>query len=218
MLDYIFAKRQAVESLILQYLELLSQARKVFDDALAIFLDHSHRQDFAALVEETHRHESKADDVLLQINEMMYGEALQMESRGDIMRVLASIDKITEIFERILYKIQIEKLDLPEFMRAATREFVISSLEACDLLQTQLQCLFNGEPGIRDLLSRIDAQESRCDRIERKLLAMIFDSDLDHYAKLQLRDLIAGIGTLSDQADRVSKLVNILNLKMRGQA
>jgi len=43
----------------------------------------------------------------------------------------------------------------------------------------------------------------------------VFDSDLDKVDQLQLKELIIALGEISDQADRVSKRVNIITLKRR---
>jgi uncharacterized protein Yka (UPF0111/DUF47 family) len=69
--------------------------------------------------------------------------------------------------------------------------------------------------GVRALLSAIDQNESHCDHIERRIIIKIFDSDLDPFQKLQLKEMIVYMGEISDQADRVSKLVNIMTIKRR---
>ena len=68
---------------------------------------------------------------------------------------------------------------------------------------------------MRSLLSSIDQNESHCDHIERRIIVKIFDSDIDPFLKLQLKELVLAMGEISDEADRVSKRVNIINLKRR---
>jgi uncharacterized protein Yka (UPF0111/DUF47 family) len=43
----------------------------------------------------------------------------------------------------------------------------------------------------------------------------VFESDLEKVDKLQLKELIIALGEISDQADRISKRVNIMTLKRR---
>jgi uncharacterized protein Yka (UPF0111/DUF47 family) len=47
------------------------------------------------------------------------------------------------------------------------------------------------------------------------MIMKVFESDLDPFLKLQLKDLIIEMGEISDQADRVSKRVNIITMKRR---
>jgi uncharacterized protein Yka (UPF0111/DUF47 family) len=64
-------------------------------------------------------------------------------------------------------------------------------------------------------MNKIDQYESHCDHIEKNLIQQIFNSKIDPYIKIQLKELILHVGDISDQADRVSKLINILSLKRR---
>jgi uncharacterized protein Yka (UPF0111/DUF47 family) len=75
--------------------------------------------------------------------------------------------------------------------------------------------MMKNRQGIRALMSTIDHNESHCDHIERNLMIKVFDADLDKVDKLQLKELIIALGEISDQADRVSKRVNIMTLKRR---
>jgi uncharacterized protein Yka (UPF0111/DUF47 family) len=64
-------------------------------------------------------------------------------------------------------------------------------------------------------MATIDHNESHCDHIERSLMIKVFDSDLDKVDQLQLKEVVIALGEISDQADRVSKRVNIITLKRR---
>jgi uncharacterized protein Yka (UPF0111/DUF47 family) len=64
-------------------------------------------------------------------------------------------------------------------------------------------------------MATIDQNESHCDHIEQRMMTRLFESDLEPFLKLQLKELIIAMGEISDQADRVSKRVNILTMKRR---
>ena len=61
----------------------------------------------------------------------------------------------------------------------------------------------------------IDTNESHCDHIERRIIAKIFQSDIDPFLKLQTKELVLKMGDISDQTDRVSKIINIISMKRR---
>ncbi|MBW2442626.1 MAG: DUF47 family protein [Deltaproteobacteria bacterium] len=63
------------------------------------------------------------------------------------------------------------------------------------------------------MVAKVDHNESRCDRIERRIITKIFDSDIDPFQKLQLKEMIIHMGEISDQADRFSKRINIISMK-----
>jgi uncharacterized protein Yka (UPF0111/DUF47 family) len=43
----------------------------------------------------------------------------------------------------------------------------------------------------------------------------LFESDLEPFLKMQLKELVIVLGEISDQVDRVSKRVNIMAMKRR---
>ena len=88
-------------------------------------------------------------------------------------------------------------------------------MESCELFVGQIEVMIKKKVGIRALLYTIDQNESRCDHIERRIIIKLFDSDVDPFLKLQLKEMVIIMGEISDQADRISKRVNIMALKRR---
>jgi predicted phosphate transport protein (TIGR00153 family) len=167
------------------------------------------------LIAQTHKFESRADDIRNDIIEMMYSKVLIPESRGDIFRLLESIDLIPNHFEAVLFMIQSQKIKIPDFIVPNLREFMRISLECCDLVIRQVDAYFNKTEDIKALVSTIDSHESRCDHMEREIVSKIFDADMDPFEKMQLKELVGQMGEIADQADRVSRSVYIINIKRR---
>jgi hypothetical protein len=215
MFKFLFKKEQQLESLITQYLENLTRTQEHFVKAMDTCLDQGLCGEFAFLIEQTHKFESKADEIKEDINVLMYSRALIPESREDIMNLLEQVECIPRIFELILHLIRSQKLKLPEFIMLDVKDLIRISVESCDLMVKQIDLMLNNRQGIRALMSTIDHNESHCDHIERSLMIKVFESNIDRIDKLQLKELIIALGEISDQADRISKRVNILNLKRR---
>jgi hypothetical protein len=204
-----------LQSLIYDYLETLKRIQDNFWRAITTCIEKPCSEDLAFLTGQTHKFESKADDIREEIKAMMYGKTLIPESRGDIMGLMEALDLIPGLFQRILYMIQTQELTLPDFIASEFRDLVGLSLECCDQLREQIAALFEKTKDMRDLLSAIDTKESHCDHIERRLITKVFKSDVDPFLKLQLKDLILQVGEISDQADRVARRVNIIYMKRR---
>lgn len=213
MLKIFFKKQLQIESLIYDYLENFKMTKQHFYEALDTCLKKGVCGDFDFLVEQTHKFESKADDIREEIKTLMYSKALIPESRGDIMGLLESIDEIPRILELILNMIKTQKLAIPDFIVSDIKELIKVSLDSCDLLFKQISALFKKSEELRSLVSKIDHNESHCDHIERRIISTIFDSDIDPFQKLQLKEMIIHMGEISDQADRVSKRINIISMK-----
>jgi predicted phosphate transport protein (TIGR00153 family) len=180
-----------------------------------ICLDEGLCDNFRFFTDQTHKCESKADDIREEINLLMYSKALIPEAREDIMRLMESIDEIPRYIELVLNMIHTQKLTVPGLIILDVKELVQVSLESCDLMVKQIDLMLKKQEGIRALVSNIDHNESHCDHIERRIISKIFDSDLDPFQKLQVKEMIVNLGEISDQADRVSKRVNIMTMKRR---
>ncbi len=215
MFSFLFKKENLLDTLILQYLENLTRTQEHFVKAMDTCLDEGICGQFSFLIDQTHKFESKADEIREEVNLLMYSRALIPESREDIMNLLEHMDVIPRIFELILHLIRTQKLKIPPFIEAETKDLIRISVESCELMIRQVELMLKNKEGIRALLATIDHNESHCDHIERSLMIKVFDSDLETCAKLQLKELIIAMGEISDQADRVSKRVNIMTLKRR---
>ncbi len=215
MFKFLFRKEQKIESLIYDYLDRMRMAQENFLKAMNTYFEKSFCEDFEFLIEQTHKVESRADDIRNEIETMMYAKALIPESRGDILGLLEAIDQIPSVFERILYIIQTQRLSIPDFLVLDIKELLRVSLECCDLLIKQVEALFKKSEKVRSLGLPIDNNESHCDHIERRLITRVFDSDLDPFQKLQLKEMVIQMGEISDQADRVSRRVYIISVKRR---
>jgi hypothetical protein len=215
MLNFLFKKELQLEKLIYSYLENLGMIQKHFVKAMNICLKEGVSDDFCFLMDQTHKFESRADDLRDEINELMYSRALIPESREDIMALLERLDRIPRSFEHVLNIILTEKIALPDFLVLDIQELIRISMESCDLMAKQIDVMIKKREGIRALMSTIDQNESHCDHIERRIIVKLFESDLEPFLKMQLKELVIVLGEISDQVDRVSKRVNIMAMKRR---
>jgi uncharacterized protein len=167
------------------------------------------------LAEQTHKAESKADDMRYAVESLMYEKALLPESRGDILGLLEAVDAIPGIFDRILYTIDNRRILVPANVIPDLREMVQISVEAVDAFIKQLRALFTGHEDVRALIRTIDQNESHVDHIERHVMRSIFDSAIDPFIKLQSKDLVMALSDISDLAHQVSRRVYIISVKRR---
>ena len=212
---FLFKKEDRLEHLIYDYLGALKQTEEFFLKAFDTCLESSHCETFDFLSNQVHKAEAKADDIREEIKSIMYGKALIPDSRGDVMGLLEAMDRIPHLFELVLFMIQTQKINIPEFLIADIRDLIRISLESCDLMSDQVEALFKKKKGIRELLKTIDMNESHCDHIERRIITKLFDSSVEPFDKLQIKELVVQIGNISDETDRVSKRINIISMKRR---
>jgi predicted phosphate transport protein (TIGR00153 family) len=189
--------------------------QKYFLKAMNSWLKDGICDDFYFLIDQTHKFESEADELRDEINELMYSRALIPESREDIMTLIERVDEIPRSLERILSMISTQKIALPEFLVPDIHEIMRISMKSCELMAKQIDVMIKKKEGIRAFMSTIDQNENHCDHIEQRIIVKLFESDLKPFYKLQFKDLVAVLGEISDQVDRVSKRVNIMTMKRR---
>lgn len=215
-MNFLFKKQKQVESLIYKYLNSISLVQENFLKALNIYFEKGlNDREFDFMVEETHKAESRSDDLRYEIETMMYAKALIPESRGDILELMEAMDNVPNQLELILFMIQTQKLNVPEFLVPDIKDLVRVSLEACTLLIEEIEALFSESDRVDKIVSSIDQKESQGDHIERRIITKLFESDLDTARKILVKELIIEIGEIADQADLVSRRVSIINIKRR---
>ena len=115
-MKFLFKKQKQVEDLIYKYLDSITRVQENFLRALDTFFDKGPvNRDFDFMVEETHKAESRSDDLRNEIETMMFAKALIPESRGDILELLEAMDKVPNLLELILYMIQMY-CSIPAFL------------------------------------------------------------------------------------------------------
>jgi len=75
--------------------------------------------------------------------------------------------------------------------------------------------LFREPELLQKLSNDIDINESSCDQLERRLITQLFNSELDTYQKILIKELILEMGDITDRTNRVSRQINIISIKRR---
>jgi len=213
--DFFLKKQRLIENYVFDYLEQWEKCLEDFKSAMDVYLTEGLGEKFDYYVEHTHKMESRADDLRKKIEWEMYSKALLPESRGDILGLLETMDKIPNKAESILYQIQLQRLRWPEELTPSLRRIVDLTCEAIQLVYEAAKALISQEGDIHRLADGIDDKESECDHAERDIIARIFAMDIDTAEKALLKELIIELGTLTDRAENVSDRLTLLSVKRR---
>jgi len=216
MFRFLFKKQKEVENLIGEYTRSVEIAQEMFLQSMETYFQTGRcSPTFEVLSLETHKTESRTDDILDKIVKLLHEKALVPDLRGDILRLLETADEIPDQFDRILANICNEKIMLPESLNLDFKELLTVSLEACTLTMESVRSILDrGERAAR-LLFRTDQLESQGDQIEKRIIVRIFESDWDPLQKILLRDLTQRMGDIADSAVQVCRQVNLIVTKRR---
>ena len=209
----IWGKQKHLEALLAEYQneiratvsEMIKTLEKCSGDYDSSFLKDS--------VRDVHLHERKADDIRREIEVLMYAKALFPESRGDILALVESIDRIANQSEKAVWMMQTHHLTIPPAFQPGILTLAKVSAEAASELLEASAKLFTNYKIAAEFLGKVDQLESEADRIEATLTEQVFLSDLEGVRKILMRDLIHNLAQVSDRAHNVADRIRIIIAK-----
>lgn len=208
-----FKRQNRVEEMINNYVHHFLECIESFKTGMKCYLEKGTGADFDYWVNKTHKEESALDDLRRTIEMELYSKALLPESRGDILGLLETTDRIPNKVESILFQIQCENIKLPHDLLSDLETLLQQSYESCNAVGEAIKNLFQKRDKIMELTRKIDQYESFCDHIERRMITKIFKSDIDTGEKVVLKQLILQIGDITDAAENVSDRITISSVK-----
>ncbi len=211
---FFWKKQETIEKMISRYFERCDTCFELFEKAFASFVDSGQSEAFDAAVGKTHDAESAADDLRREVELTLYGKALLPESRGDILGLLESFDRLPNRAETVLFAMRCQRMVIPAAMLPSFKELVAINLKAYYALRKAVDDLFNNPRITLHSTKEVDEIESTCDRLERDIICGIFDNtELDTGTKVLLRDLVLVIGSISDRAEEAADRIGIVAIK-----
>ena len=212
----LFYKREKeVHGLIKEYFETADQALEEFEVAMRCFFDAGPCDEFREGDKRIHAAESRADDLVREIEKMLYSRSLLPESRGDLLGLLESFDKMPNLAETITFMVDTQQITLPEQYREQFVKLLDVNVESYRLVRQTVDKLFTDPDSVGEAVGPVDAKESESDRLEGELIRAVYSSDLDKADMIQLRELVQRIGDISDRAENVAGRLEIISLKRR---
>jgi len=208
----LFGKTKALEAQTEEFCNKVSEGSLAFRIGLLAYLT-GDREAFAEKQRQVSEIESRADQLRRDIQRRLYLETLLPESRGDVLEVLENTDKILNSCESAMWQFFIEK---PEFSDEVAGEFtklVLTVVDAVDALVLALRAFFRGDQSISDHMHKVMFYETEADKINHRVLGLVFDSDSDLSYKNQIRHLVLHIDYIADIAEDVADRLAIFSLK-----
>jgi len=208
-------KQKEIEGAIEDYLKQTESCVEAFGEAIEVYFSEGLGDSFEELRKKTHVCESEADDKRREIERTMYGKALIPASRGDILRMLESLDQIPNKCDSVLNQIGLQSMSVPAEYVDAIKQLVKVNMESYQLLCHGARYLVADINEVLPALDKVDAKESESDKNERDLIKTIFDSSMDKADKILLKELVLEIGSISDRAENAADRIGIIAIKQQ---
>jgi len=209
----LFGRTRQLESEIDQFLDVLGDANLAFKQALTLYLQDGKSERFLEKREQISDLETHADDLRRKILTHMYAETLMPDARGDILKLLTSLDNIINKLEEALWYFETEVPDIPEVFHAAYLELTDLSCAAVESLVLASRAFFRDASAIKDHMHKVLFYESESDRLVTQLRGEIFSSELPLPNKIHLRFFAERIVWIADIAEDIADELAIYSIK-----
>jgi predicted phosphate transport protein (TIGR00153 family) len=206
-------KQENIEQLLDQYFDGCDECFELFEKAMDIFFTQGLGEQFENAVLAVHSSESKADDRRREIEYLLYGKALLPESRGDILGLLETYDRLPNIAETVLFVLSCQQTTFPEPLVEQFKLLVKLNVESYRLARKAVDALMTNPKSTLSATKEVDHKESESDRVERELVRDIFKRDDDTGVKLLYKEYVILIGNISDRAEKVADRIGIIAIK-----
>ena len=212
-LSLLFKKQYAVEEKVQRLLRFLVDMAHLYQAAYESYFEGS-LEEFYKRNQELGQIEKQLDELGHQIQMTLLHESLMPNSRDDLLWFLTKLDKVPSSFKHSLVDILFEKPEIPEELHSSMKNMLIHTHLAVQALAHATDSLFSDLRSVRQHVEEVSRQESEVDKIEYKLLQMVFENKKYELAiKYQLKGILKQIGRVTNLAEDVADTVLILATK-----
>jgi predicted phosphate transport protein (TIGR00153 family) len=211
----LFKKEKEVIEFIVKHVDLIERSVKSALKTIESYLDDDISQ-AKVFARNTRNQESEADTIRFEIRDKLYSGAYLPLLRGDIYKLVESIDKVGNAAEACSDFFLNQRPLIPGGLKPHFLEVSKESLEVIRSLKLAVMCYLKGDckiETIRDHTKEIGLQESRVDKLEWDLTKEIFNSELDFAHQNHLKLCLDSIVEVSDRAEDAGDQLELATLK-----
>jgi len=211
---FAFGKNKELLAKLEEYFKVVGETIDLFRESMLHMLKNGIDEHFQTLTEKTHHCESNADDVRRSIELDMYQKSLLPESRGDLLGILETIDRIPNRAERILFMFITQQTKMLPEIKPDIEELLKLSVETIKYTVDATRDCFGPREKINDLNRQVDNNESIGDGLERKMITKIFTSDkIDTGEKILQKELVIQLGAMCDLCENALDRIMVTSVK-----
>lgn len=211
-MDILFRRTRHLERQVDEYLDLVVQGGLVFKQGMRYYLE-GRTGEFEERMAELDRIESRADGLRRDVENELYTHTLIPESRGDVLGVLESSDRVLNQTAFNLKEYSIERPAFPEPLRPILMELVEAVVAAQEAMVLAVRAYFRNPAAVRDHVTKTLFYETESDRAGERLRREIFAMDVDLSHKIQMRHFALRVDSVADLAEDVCDRLAIAVIK-----
>ncbi len=199
---------------LFEFLDVISKTLLELRRTIEAYLKQEETR-FTELVEVVRKSEHDADNLRREVETLMYGGAFLPNSRGDLLGIIESADRVANKAEYIADILDLERPAIPPVFAPNFFRLVDLSIETYEALKLAINYLFEDLDKVTEKILLVEQKEHDVDIVERSMIKQIFALDIPHSQKLHLKELVRSIADIADRAEDCSDRVQVVSLKRR---
>lgn len=200
--------------LIERFLNTVDQGMLIFKEGVKNYL-HGNKESFLDNLKTLSTLETDADIIKRKIENILYTQSLMPQLRGDILKLLESLDNILDLAKSNLFQFDVEVPYIPAEIHPDLVKLTELSGAAVESVIPASKAYFRDPASVKETLHRVYLFEKEADKLADAIKRKVFQEmpNLKLSEKFHLRYFTLHIENLSDAAQNVADLLSIMAIK-----
>lgn len=208
----LFKKHKQLEEQIDEYLDLLIQGGLLFKQGIKFYLQ-GHLDEFEIRLHELTNVEQKGDELRRHIETKLYLRTLIPESRGDVLGLLESFDKVLNRINETLLQISVEIPEIPDDLDPLYSDLVEYTILTVEGMVKAIRAYFRDLTSVRDSINQVLFYRKETNKTAEKFKRAVFRRDLRLSHKIHLRYFAYHVELIAEEAEDVCDRLSIATIK-----
>ena len=207
-----FKKTKELEMQIDEYLDCVVKGGLLFKQGLKFYLQEKF-EDFEDRLKSLDQCESQADGLRRSIESQLYIQTLIPESRGDVLGLLESSDRVLNLTAETLLEFSVETPNILTAIRGMLLDLAEASINSLDGMVLAIRSYFRDLTAVRDHISKAQFYEHESDKLAEKIKRTVFKMDIELSHKSHIRYFVLRMENIADRAEDVCDRISIAAIK-----
>ena len=200
-ITHLFDGTRALEDRIDEFFDKVTEAGFVFEKAVGIYLSEGANGEYDGFLDQEQETESREDALRRAIESELFARTLIPDLRADVMTMLEATDGIVNMCQANLFRLSIQKPDIPAEFHAGFRSLAATVIECVDSAVLAARAFFRDMNSVRDHATRTIFLESEADKLSTRLQRSVFASELPLVRTMHIRYFIERIDDIANEAE-----------------
>jgi predicted phosphate transport protein (TIGR00153 family) len=205
-------KTVKLEQQIDEYLDYVVKGGLIFKLGVKCYLENQEKE-FEGYITELRAIEEKADDLRRNIEIKLYTRTLIPESRGDVLGLLESCDRVLNTTTDTLLQFSVE---IPQILPSLKQNFLdladIATL-CSENTVSGIRAYFKNMDAVRDYVTKVQFYKKETNKIAENLKRTVFRMDIQQSHKIHIRYFAYHIELIAEESEDVCDRLSIAAIK-----